>query len=158
MHGDESPVGPHTTMQCPFCAEKDTRVVDSRLVGEGDQVRRRRECSACRERFTTYEKAELNLPRVVKSDGRRVPFDGAKLESVDPGVRQWGLPTGPAGRSLVDEHLRVVGHDDRPSVQSQRADGPVLTAHRGRAQHRRGAREQQVPAGLPARPFSVRLR
>lgn len=66
-------------MQCPFCAEKDTRVVDSRLVGEGDQVRRRRECSACRERFTTYEKAELSLPRVVKRDGTRVPFDEERL-------------------------------------------------------------------------------
>jgi transcriptional repressor NrdR len=66
-------------MQCPFCAEKDTRVVDSRLVSEGDQVRRRRECIACRERFTTYEKAELSLPRVVKQDGSRVPFDEDRL-------------------------------------------------------------------------------
>lgn len=68
-------------MQCPFCAEKDTRVVDSRLVGEGDQVRRRRECSACRERFTTYEKAELTLPRVVKRDGSRVPFNEERLRA-----------------------------------------------------------------------------
>ena len=68
-------------MHCPFCADKDTRVVDSRLVGEGDQVRRRRECSACRERFTTYEKAELALPRVVKRDGSRVPFDEERLRN-----------------------------------------------------------------------------
>jgi transcriptional repressor NrdR len=68
-------------MQCPFCGEKDTRVVDSRLVSEGDQVRRRRECSACRERFTTYEKAELTLPRVVKRDGSRVPFDEERLRA-----------------------------------------------------------------------------
>jgi transcriptional repressor NrdR len=54
-------------------------VIDSRLAGEGDQVRRRRECLVCAERFTTYESAELNLPRVVKGDGRRVPFDGTKL-------------------------------------------------------------------------------
>jgi len=54
-------------------------VIDSRLAGEGDQVRRRRECLVCAERFTTYESAELNLPRVVKGDGRRVPFDGRKL-------------------------------------------------------------------------------
>jgi transcriptional repressor NrdR len=66
-------------MRCPFCAEKDTRVVDSRLAGEGDEVRRRRECSACKERFTTYEKVELTLPRVVKSDGSRVPFDETRL-------------------------------------------------------------------------------
>ena len=68
-------------MRCPFCAEKDTRVVDSRLAGEGDEVRRRRECSACRERFTTYEKVELALPRVVKRDGSRVPFDEARLRA-----------------------------------------------------------------------------
>ncbi len=54
-------------------------MIDSRLAGEGDQVRRRRECLVCAERFTTYEGAELNLPRVVKGDGRRVPFDGKKL-------------------------------------------------------------------------------
>jgi len=68
-------------MHCPFCNEKDTRVVDSRLYGEGDQVRRRRECTSCRERFTTYEKAELSLPRVIKRDGSRVPFDEDKLRS-----------------------------------------------------------------------------
>ncbi len=66
-------------MRCPFCGAQDTKVIDSRLAGEGDQVRRRRECLVCAERFTTYESAELNLPRVVKGDGRRVPFDGKKL-------------------------------------------------------------------------------
>ena len=54
-------------------------MVDSRLVGDGDQVRRRRECVACKDRFTTYEKTELNLPRIIKSDGTRVPFDEDKL-------------------------------------------------------------------------------
>jgi transcriptional repressor NrdR len=68
-------------MHCPFCAEKDTRVVDSRLVSDGDQVRRRRECSACRERFTTYENAELALPRVIKRDGSRVPFAEERLRA-----------------------------------------------------------------------------
>ncbi len=56
-------------------------MVDSRLHGDGDQVRRRRECTVCKERFTTYEGAELSLPRVVKSDGRRVNFDGRKLRA-----------------------------------------------------------------------------
>lgn len=68
-------------MRCPFCGAQDTKVVDSRLASEGDQVRRRRACSVCSERFTTYETVELNLPRVVKSDGSRVPFDGRKLRS-----------------------------------------------------------------------------
>jgi len=68
-------------MRCPFCGAQDTKVIDSRLSGDGDQVRRRRECTLCRERFTTYESAELNHPRVVKRDGTRVPFDGRKLRS-----------------------------------------------------------------------------
>jgi transcriptional repressor NrdR len=68
-------------MRCPFCGAQDTKVVDSRLSGEGDQVRRRRRCEVCNERFTTYETAELNLPRVIKRDGTRVPFDGRKLHS-----------------------------------------------------------------------------
>ncbi|WP_457664744.1 transcriptional regulator NrdR [Thiolapillus sp.] len=66
-------------MRCPFCNAQDTKVIDSRAAGEGDQVRRRRECIQCRERFTTYEKVELNLPRVVKSDGSRASFDEMKL-------------------------------------------------------------------------------
>jgi transcriptional repressor NrdR len=68
-------------MRCPFCGAQETKVVDSRLSGEGDQVRRRRRCTVCKERFTTYETAELNLPRVIKRDGSRVPFDGRKVRS-----------------------------------------------------------------------------
>ncbi|HUW97222.1 MAG TPA: transcriptional regulator NrdR [Acidiferrobacter sp.] len=68
-------------MRCPFCCMEDTRVIDSRLAEEGDVVRRRRECLACRERFTTFENAELRLPQIIKSDGRREPFDEAKLRS-----------------------------------------------------------------------------
>lgn len=68
-------------MHCPFCSAPDTRVIDSRLSGDGDNVRRRRECVECGERFTTYEKAELNLPRVVKQDGSRQPFSEEKLRS-----------------------------------------------------------------------------
>lgn len=66
-------------MHCPFCTATDTRVIDSRLVGDGDQIRRRRECMACKERFTTYESAELNYPRIIKSDGRREQFNEEKL-------------------------------------------------------------------------------
>ena len=66
-------------MHCPFCRFEDTRVIDSRLARDGDQVRRRRECLQCSERFTTYEAAERSLPRVVKRDGRREPFDEEKL-------------------------------------------------------------------------------
>ncbi len=66
-------------MRCPFCGAMDTKVIDSRLSGDNDQIRRRRECLECQERFTTYENAELNLPRVVKSDGSREPFSEKKL-------------------------------------------------------------------------------
>ncbi|RZU47760.1 transcriptional repressor NrdR [Fluviicoccus keumensis] len=66
-------------MHCPFCRAADTKVIDSRLVAEGEQVRRRRECPVCNERFTTFETAELVTPRVIKSDGSRVPFDEEKL-------------------------------------------------------------------------------
>jgi len=66
-------------MHCPFCKAEDTKVIDSRLVAEGDQIRRRRECTSCNERFTTFETAELVIPRVIKSDGRRQPFDESKL-------------------------------------------------------------------------------
>jgi len=68
-------------MRCPFCADTDTKVIDSRLANDGDMVRRRRECVACAERFTTYESAELVMPRLVKSDGSRVPFDEEKLRA-----------------------------------------------------------------------------
>ena len=68
-------------MHCPFCGADDTKVIDSRLVADGAQVRRRRECNACGERFTTFETAELVMPRVVKSDGKREPFDDAKLRA-----------------------------------------------------------------------------
>jgi transcriptional repressor NrdR len=68
-------------MHCPFCNAEDTKVIDSRLVSDGQQVRRRRECPLCTERFTTFETAELVLPRIIKRDGRRSPFDEAKLRA-----------------------------------------------------------------------------
>ena len=68
-------------MRCPFCGAEDTKVIDSRLVAEGDQIRRRRECQTCTERFSTYETAELMLPKIIKQNEVRQPFDEAKLRS-----------------------------------------------------------------------------
>ncbi len=68
-------------MHCPFCSFQDTKVIDSRLVTDGGQVRRRRACIECGERFTTFETAELVMPKVVKGDGTRQPFDDNKLKS-----------------------------------------------------------------------------
>lgn len=68
-------------MRCPFCAAQDTRVIDTRLADDGDQVKRRRECVACKERFTTFEVVELALPRIVKRSGARQSFDENKLRA-----------------------------------------------------------------------------
>lgn len=66
-------------MQCPFCRSVDSRVVDSRVASGGQVTWRRRECEACNQRFTTYERVEHSLPTVIKRDGRREPFDREKL-------------------------------------------------------------------------------
>ena len=66
-------------MHCPFCGATDTKVIDSRLVSEGNHVRRRRECVTCEERFTTYESAELVMPKIIKQNGIREPFNEDKL-------------------------------------------------------------------------------
>ncbi len=66
-------------MRCPFCSKEETKVIDSRLVSDGFQVRRRRECTQCKERFTTFESAELLVPRIIKSDNSREPFNEEKL-------------------------------------------------------------------------------
>ncbi|MCP4788639.1 MAG: transcriptional repressor NrdR, partial [Gammaproteobacteria bacterium] len=68
-------------MYCPFCSHNETKVIDSRLVAEGEQIRRRRECLECSERYTTFEVAELLMPRVIKQDGTRQPFDEDKLRA-----------------------------------------------------------------------------
>ncbi|MEM7431265.1 MAG: transcriptional regulator NrdR [Pseudomonadota bacterium] len=68
-------------MYCPFCSSEETKVIDSRLAGEGRQIRRRRQCLDCNERFTTFETAELVMPRLVKNDDSRQPFDENKLRS-----------------------------------------------------------------------------
>jgi len=66
-------------MKCPFCADTENRVIDSRISKEGNAIRRRRECAACGKRFTTYEFVEEVLPMVVKKDGRREACDRAKI-------------------------------------------------------------------------------
>lgn len=68
-------------MHCPFCSAEDTKVVDSRIADDGSSVRRRRECTECGERFTTYESAQLRMPQLVKSDGRREAFSEDKLRA-----------------------------------------------------------------------------
>jgi transcriptional repressor NrdR len=88
-------------MHCPFCSEQDTKVIDSRLVSDGHTIRRRRECSKCKERFTTYEVAELVMPRVVKRDGSREPFNEDKLRS---GMLK-ALEKRPVGTDAIEQHV-----------------------------------------------------
>ena len=93
-------------MYCPFCSAPDTRVIDSRLANDGVQVRRRRECVSCNERFTTYESAELNMPRIVKQDGSRMPF---KEEKLCAGVMR-ALEKRPVSTGQIDESLNRIKH------------------------------------------------
>jgi transcriptional repressor NrdR len=86
-------------MHCPFCYAEDTKVVDSRLVGQGEQVRRRRECLACQQRFTTFETAELIMPMIVKRDGRRETF---RIEKLRAGMQQ-ALQKRPVSIDALDE-------------------------------------------------------
>ena len=91
-------------MHCPFCTAKDTKVIDSRLVGGGHQVRRRRECNECHERFTTFEGAELVMPRVIKQDGSREPFNEDKLLN---GLNR-ALEKRPVSTEQVDEVVNII--------------------------------------------------
>jgi len=93
-------------MHCPFCGAADTKVIDSRLVAEGAQVRRRRECLTCIERFTSYETAELLLPRLVKRDGNREPFNEDKLRA---GMSR-ALEKRPVGAEQLEEALSRIIH------------------------------------------------
>jgi transcriptional repressor NrdR len=94
---------------CPFCGHVETKVNDSRLAGEGRQIRRRRECLSCGERFTTFETAELVMPVVVKADNIREPYDEAKLRS---GMEK-ALEKRPVAREAIDEALSRITHKVR---------------------------------------------
>lgn len=91
-------------MHCPFCQHEDTRVIDSRLTEDGATVRRRRECPGCGERFNTFETAEIKLPAIVKSDGRREAFDENKLRV---GVER-ALQKRPVSSDAVDDVVRNI--------------------------------------------------
>lgn len=105
-------------MHCPFCSTEETKVIDSRLVSDGYQVRRRRECGNCHERFTTFETAELNVPKIIKNDGTREPFNEEKLRR---GI-QHALEKRPVSADDVEQaishiihRLRTTGEREVPS-------------------------------------------
>jgi transcriptional repressor NrdR len=97
-------------MHCPFCTAKDTKVIDSRLVSSGHQVRRRRECIECHERFTTFEGAELVMPRVIKQDGSREPFNEDKLIN--------GLARALEKRPVSTEQIDEVIHEIKSKIRA----------------------------------------
>ena len=113
-------------MFCPFCSAEDTKVIDSRLVANGTQVRRRRECLACKERYTTFESAELLMPKVIKRDGARCPFDDQKLRY---GLRR-ALQKRPVSEeqmeSLIARILHRVGSIGEREIASESIGNIVL--------------------------------
>jgi transcriptional repressor NrdR len=93
-------------VHCPFCSQDETKVIDSRLVADGGQVRRRRECLSCKERFTTYELAELVMPRIIKQNGSREPFDEEKLRG---GLRR-ALEKRPVSVEAIEQQITQIMH------------------------------------------------
>ncbi len=106
-------------MHCPFCSADDTKVIDSRLVADGDAVRRRRECQVCGERFTTFETAELVMPRLIKRDGSREPFDDEKLKvSLTKALEKRPVSVDQIETALnhIKHRLRSTGERELPSL------------------------------------------
>ena len=107
-------------MHCPFCSADDTKVIDSRLVAEGDAVRRRRECQACGERYTTFETAELVMPRIIKRDGTRAPFDEEKLKfGITKALEKRPVSVDDVENAInhIKHRLRETGERELPSLR-----------------------------------------
>ena len=102
-------------MHCPFCQHTDTRVIDSRVSEDGATIRRRRECEACGERFSTLENIEIKLPAVIKSDGRRDTFDARKLRA---GFDR-ALQKRPVSEEQIEAAVRAVIHAIRMSGERE---------------------------------------
>ena len=107
-------------MRCPFCSFEETTVVETRESDEGDVVRRRRKCQGCDKRFTTYERAEIALPAVVKKDGARVDFDPAKLRaSMLLALRKRPVSVEQVDSAIdrIQAHLLATGARELPSAR-----------------------------------------
>ncbi|HEY0465317.1 MAG TPA: transcriptional regulator NrdR [Polyangiaceae bacterium] len=106
-------------MQCPYCREMDSRVVDSRLAAGGTVTWRRRECDSCKRRFTTYERVEHTLPTVVKKDGERVPFEREKV------LRSLRIACNkrPVSADALEEHAEAL---ERELAESGEKEVPTL--------------------------------
>ncbi|MDQ6972695.1 MAG: transcriptional regulator NrdR [Mariprofundaceae bacterium] len=108
-------------MHCPFCSNDDTRVIDSRVAEGGAAVRRRRECEVCSKRFSTYERAELRLPMVIKKDGARQPFDKKKIYS----GMQKALEKRPVSADALEDGVQAVVRAAQENGDSEIPAGAV---------------------------------
>jgi transcriptional repressor NrdR len=102
-------------MHCPFCQHVDTKVIDSRASEDGATIRRRRECEACGERFSTLETIELKLPAIIKGDGRRENFDARKLRL----SMERALHKRPVSEEQLEAAIRLVVHQVRMSGERE---------------------------------------
>ena len=105
-------------MRCPFCSHPDTHVAETRESDDGDVIRRRRRCPACDKRFTTYERAELAMPAVVKKDGSRSEFDRAKIRAsmlLALRKRPVSIDQVDAALSRIEEKLLATAANELPS-------------------------------------------
>ncbi len=105
-------------MKCPFCDALEDKVVDSRMAKEGQVIRRRRECLSCKRRYTSYERVEESLPMVVKKDGRREPFDRAKILSGLKKAcekRPISVATIEAVTDRIEKRIQEMGETEIPS-------------------------------------------
>ncbi|HZX33575.1 MAG TPA: transcriptional regulator NrdR [Rhodocyclaceae bacterium] len=107
-------------MKCPFCGADDTAVADSRVNDEGDIVRRRRKCNACDKRFTTYERAEIRLPQVVKKNGSRTEFNRDKLRaSLDLALRKRPVSTESVDAAVAEIEEKLLSSGEREVTSQQ---------------------------------------
>ena len=101
-------------MKCPFCIAEDTQVIDSRANEQGSSIRRRRKCAACEKRFTTYEHVELNLPQVIKQDGKREEFSRDKLlHSLTRALHKRPVPVEFIDQAVEQIVIKILANGDR---------------------------------------------
>jgi transcriptional repressor NrdR len=107
-------------MKCPFCSHSETQVVETRVSEDGDFIRRRRRCSACDKRFTTYERPDVNFPAIVKKDGRRIEYERIKLQaSMKLALRKRPVSTEQLDSAIerIEEKLLNLGLREVPSTR-----------------------------------------
>ena len=107
-------------MKCPFCANLETQVVETRISEDADFIRRRRQCGACEKRFTTYERPDVSFPAIVKKDGRRIEYKRTKiLGSMNLALRKRPVSTEQLDSAIerIEEKLLSLGLKEVPSTR-----------------------------------------